>query len=77
MSADSTSIDRDVATLTQTTDGWVAGLQLASLSLRGHDDPAALIEHLSGRTHAIGEFLAENVLDHLDPPCSSSCWPPR
>ena len=59
---------RDVATLTQTTDGWVAGLQLASLSLRGHDDPAALIEQLSGRTHAIGEFLAENVLDHLDPP---------
>jgi serine/threonine-protein kinase PknK len=59
---------RDVARLTQTTDGWVAGLQLASLSLRGRDDPTALIEQLSGHTQAIGEFLAENVLDSLDPP---------
>ncbi|MEN0136596.1 MAG: protein kinase [Rhodococcus sp. (in: high G+C Gram-positive bacteria)] len=61
-------LDRaDVATLTHTTDGWVAGLQLASLSLRGRENPAQLIEQLSGRTQTIGEFLAENVLDSLDP----------
>ncbi|TQC44575.1 protein kinase [Rhodococcus sp. WS4] len=58
---------RDVAALTETTDGWVAGLQLASLSLRGREDSTTLIERLTGRTQAIGEFLAENVLDHLDP----------
>ncbi|MGV9869320.1 protein kinase domain-containing protein [Rhodococcus koreensis] len=57
----------DVAALTETTDGWVAGLQLASLSLRGRADSTTLIERLTGRTHAIGEFLAENVLDNLDP----------
>ncbi|AHK35887.1 serine/threonine-protein kinase [Rhodococcus opacus] len=57
----------DVEDLTESTDGWVAALQLASLSLRGHDDPTLLIGHLSGRHHAIGEFLAENVLEALEP----------
>lgn len=57
----------DVAALTETTDGWVAGLQLASLSLRGREDSTTLIERLTGRTQAIGEFLAENVLDNLAP----------
>lgn len=61
-------LDRsDVEELTESTDGWVAALQLASLSLRGCDDPAELIGHLSGRHHAISEFLAENVLDTLEP----------
>ncbi|MET8427848.1 protein kinase [Nocardia sp. NPDC004860] len=59
--------DSDIASLTASTDGWVAALQLASLSLRGGDDPSELIGHLSGRHHAIAEFLAENVLDGLDP----------
>jgi serine/threonine-protein kinase/serine/threonine-protein kinase PknK len=57
----------DVAELEETTDGWAAALQLASLSLREHADPAALIEHLSGRDKAIGEYLASNVLDSLEP----------
>src|SRR5215217_5916651 len=59
--------DTDVANLEQTTDGWVAALQLAWLSLRDSDDPAALINRMSGRHHAIGEYLAENVLDMLEP----------
>jgi serine/threonine-protein kinase/serine/threonine-protein kinase PknK len=57
----------DVAGLEDSTDGWAAALQLASLSLREHADPAALIEHLSGRDKAIGEYLASNVLDSLEP----------
>ncbi|MFQ6394447.1 protein kinase domain-containing protein [Nocardia sp. KC 131] len=61
-------LDRgDVEDLTESTEGWVAALQLAALSLRGSDDPGALIGHLTGRHHAIGEFLAENVLDTLEP----------
>ena len=56
-----------VEALTATTDGWVAALQLAALSLRGGADPARLIGHLSGRDDDIGEFLAENVLNALDP----------
>jgi ATP/maltotriose-dependent transcriptional regulator MalT len=57
----------DVENLTSSTDGWVAALQLASLSLRECDDPTQMIGSLSGRHHAIGEFLAENVLDILSP----------
>ena len=38
-----------------------------SLSLRDSDDPATLISRMSGRHHAIGEYLAENVLDMLEP----------
>ena len=59
--------DTDVATLEQTTDGWVAALQLASLSLRDCDDPAVVISRMSGRHHAIGDYLAENVLNSLEP----------
>jgi ATP/maltotriose-dependent transcriptional regulator MalT len=57
----------DVEELTLKTDGWVAALQLASLSLRGREDPARLIGTMTGRHHAISEFLAENVLDTLEP----------
>jgi ATP/maltotriose-dependent transcriptional regulator MalT len=57
----------NVAELEESTDGWAAALQLASLSLRDHADPAALIEQLSGRHRAIGEYLASNVLDSLEP----------
>ena len=57
----------NVAELEESTDGWAAALQLASLSLRDHADPAALIEHLSGRDEALGEYLASNVLDSLEP----------
>lgn len=59
--------DSELAALTRSTDGWVAALQLASLSLRGQSDAGELIAHLSGRHHAIGEFLAENVLNALEP----------
>jgi ATP/maltotriose-dependent transcriptional regulator MalT len=57
----------NVAQLEESTDGWVAALQLVSLSLRDTGDPAKLIECLSGRDKAIGEYLASNVLDHLPP----------
>jgi ATP/maltotriose-dependent transcriptional regulator MalT len=59
--------DADVTDLRNSTDGWVAALQLASLSLRGSDTPAELISHISGRHHAIADFLAENVLSALEP----------
>lgn len=57
----------DVASLHRTTEGWVAALQLVSLSLRDHREASDLIERLSGRHASIGEYLAENVLNTLDP----------
>jgi ATP/maltotriose-dependent transcriptional regulator MalT len=59
--------EHDVAHLHELTDGWVAALQLASLSLREHDDPSDFIDHLSGRHRTIAEYLADNVLNTLEP----------
>ncbi|MFT4398265.1 protein kinase domain-containing protein [Gordonia lacunae] len=56
-----------VADLWSSTDGWVAALQLACVSLRGTGEPSELIGDISGRHHAIGDFLAENVLGVLEP----------
>ncbi|MEV6362258.1 protein kinase domain-containing protein [Nocardia asteroides] len=56
----------DLVALIQTTDGWIAALQLAVLSLRAGADTERLLSSLA--THPdIGSFLAENVLDTLDP----------
>ncbi|MGA9677064.1 MAG: protein kinase [Mycobacterium sp.] len=57
----------DVAALTASTDGWAAGLRLATLFLRGGADASGLIGRLCGAHDVIGEFLAENVLDTLEP----------
>ena len=75
-------LDSDlVEQLTDTTDGWAAALQLASLSLRGRTDSEALVKTMSGRNHAIAEFLAENVLDTIEPEfldfLLSTCLPER
>ncbi|OBG68945.1 MULTISPECIES: serine/threonine-protein kinase [unclassified Mycobacterium] len=57
----------DVAALTASTDGWVAALQLATLSLRGGGDAGDLVSRMAGDDEAVEEFLAENVLDTLEP----------
>nr|WP_245668635.1 serine/threonine-protein kinase [Nocardia xishanensis] len=51
----------------ETTDGWPAAIQLISLSLRGNADADQLIATLSEGSHGIREYLAENVLDALEP----------
>ncbi|AYF77828.1 protein kinase [Nocardia yunnanensis] len=59
--------DAEVERLRESTEGWAAALQLASMSLRGRDDPGAYIDQISGRHYAIGEYLMENVVDTLEP----------
>ncbi|MFQ6394725.1 protein kinase domain-containing protein [Nocardia sp. KC 131] len=59
--------DDQVEQIHTATDGWPAAIQLVSLSLRGHADPAQLIATLSESNHGIREYLAENVLDTLEP----------
>ncbi|WP_405159453.1 protein kinase [Nocardia sp. NBC_01499] len=59
--------DDQVEQIHAATDGWPAAIQLVSLSLRGNADPAQLIANLSEGNHGIREYLAENVLDTLEP----------
>src|SRR3954471_10518741 len=52
----------DVAALEARTEGWVASLQLAALSLRGRDDPSAFIAGFAGDDRYVVDYLAEEVL---------------
>jgi LuxR family transcriptional regulator, maltose regulon positive regulatory protein len=51
-----------VAALAARTEGWVAGLQLAALSLRGHADPAAFVAGFRGSHRYVLDYLTEEVL---------------
>ena len=52
-----------VAALADRTEGWVAGLQLAALSLAGQADPAGFVAAFSGSHRYVLDYLAEEVLD--------------
>ena len=52
-----------VAALAARTEGWVAGLQLAALSLAGQADPAGFVAAFSGSHRYVLDYLAEEVLD--------------
>ncbi len=51
-----------VATLEERTEGWIAGLQLAAVSMHGREDIAGFIDALSGRHQYIVDYLAEEAL---------------
>jgi LuxR family maltose regulon positive regulatory protein len=57
-----------VAALEGRTEGWVAGLQLAALSLRGHPDPVGFVATFSGSHRHVLDYLAEEVLDRQPGP---------
>ena len=55
----------DVAALDDRTEGWIAALQLAALSMKGRADVSAFIEHFAGDDRYIVDYLAEEVLQRL------------
>ncbi|MEM9485714.1 MAG: helix-turn-helix transcriptional regulator, partial [Cyanobacteria bacterium P01_F01_bin.116] len=52
----------DVSALEQRTEGWIAGLQLAALSLQGREDIADFVAAFSGDDRYIVDYLLEEVL---------------
>ncbi len=52
----------DVAQLARRIDGWVAGLQLVSLSLRGHVDPSRFVATFGGSHRDVLAYLVREVL---------------
>ena len=58
--------DGSVAALAARTEGWAAGLALAALSLRGHDDAAGFVAAFSGSHRYVLDYLAEEVLERQD-----------
>ncbi|MEO8315809.1 MAG: LuxR C-terminal-related transcriptional regulator [Pseudomonadota bacterium] len=53
---------QDIDALEERTEGWIAGLQLAALSLQGHQDPTSFIRSFTGSHHFVLDYLVEEVL---------------
>lgn len=51
-----------VAALAERTEGWIAGLQMAALSMRDREDVLGFIEGFSGTNRYILDYLLEEVL---------------
>jgi len=55
----------DVASLEERTEGWIAGLQLAALSMQGREDVVAFVRAFTGSHVYVAEYLVEEVLKRL------------
>ena len=53
----------DVAALEERTEGWIAGLQLAALSMRDREDVSGFVKAFSGSHRDVLDYLAEEVLE--------------
>ena len=52
----------DIAALETRTEGWIAGLQLAALSMQGREDIASFIQAFTGSHRFVLDYLVEEVL---------------
>lgn len=59
--------DEDIGRLLERTEGWIAGLQLAAISLHDQPSSAARIEAFRGSQRFVLDYLAAEVLERLDP----------
>lgn len=53
---------KELQSLFNLAEGWIAGLQLVSLSLRGRRDRTAFLNSFPGTIRSISEYMAEDVL---------------
>jgi LuxR family maltose regulon positive regulatory protein len=52
-----------IAAMETRTEGWIAGLQLAAISLQGNQDAASFIKSFTGSHHFVLDYLLEEVLE--------------
>ncbi len=52
----------DVSRITERTEGWIAGLQLAALSMQNAPDRSSFIEAFTGGHHYVFEYLLDEIL---------------
>ncbi|MFC1960309.1 LuxR C-terminal-related transcriptional regulator [Chloroflexota bacterium] len=53
----------DIATLERRTEGWIAGLQMAAISMKSREDIAGFIAAFSGSHEFIVDYLTDEVLN--------------
>lgn len=61
----------DIVVLEARTEGWIAALQLAALSMQGRDDVAGFIGGVTGNDRYIVDYLVEEVLARQPEPVRS------
>ncbi len=61
----------EIAALESRTEGWIAGLQLAALSMQGHQDVPGFIRAFAGDDRYIVDYLVEEVLQRQPEPVRS------
>ncbi len=54
----------NIAALETRTEGWIAGLQLAAVSMQGREDAAGFIKAFTGSHRFVLDYLIEEVLRH-------------
>jgi LuxR family maltose regulon positive regulatory protein len=54
--------DSDTAKLERRTEGWIAGLKLAALSMKGRGDVREFVDAFSGDNRYIADYLVDEVL---------------
>ncbi len=52
----------EIAALETRTEGWIAGLQLAAISLQGREDAAGFVASFAGSNRLVLDYLLEEVL---------------
>jgi len=57
----------EIRELDRRTEGWVAGIQMAALSMRGREDKQGFIRAFAGSHRYILDYLLEEVLDQQSP----------
>ncbi len=53
--------ENEIAALEERTEGWIAGLQLAALSMRGLDDTRSFVQSFTGSSRYVLDYLIEEV----------------
>jgi LuxR family transcriptional regulator, maltose regulon positive regulatory protein len=59
--------DRQIAALEAKTEGWIAGLQMAALSVQGRSDVDTFISAFAGTDRYVLDYLVEEVLNRQSP----------
>jgi len=57
----------DVASITTRTEGWIAGLQIAALSMQNIEDVSGFIASLAGSDYYIFDYLVKEILTRQSP----------
>lgn len=59
--------ETDVRVLEERTEGWIAGLQMAALSLQGRADRSGFVQAFAGSHRFVLDYLIEEVLNRQPP----------